>query len=118
MADFQEWYGLDLLAIDLGDDANAHNVERASILAAQLPGASRTKRKANPLSSVDVVQQLLRRIDCDLQAIACGLGGGEPEPFLFDGEEEQARREAERNVRLSRGIAARFGLEGLEAQIG
>lgn len=118
VADFQQWYGLDLLSMDVDTDELTHDVERAAILAAQLPGTSRTRRKANPLNSVDVKEQLLRRIDTDLQAIACGLGGSEVQPFEFEGEVEQAQRVAERNVRLSRKTAEAFGLQGLEATIG
>ena len=118
VADFQQWYGLDLLSMDVDTDEPTHDVERAAILAAQLPGISRTRRKANPLNSVDVKEQLLRRIDTDLQAIACGLGGSEVQPFEFEGEVEQAQRVAERNIRLSRKTAEAFGLQGLEATIG
>ena len=118
VADFQQWYGIDIFELDLHTEELTRDVERAAILAAQLPGASRTRRKANPLNSVDVKEQLLRRIDTDLQAIACGLGGGEVQPFEFEGETAQAERIARRNVQLSRRTAERFGLKGLEATIG
>lgn len=120
MADFQQYYGLDLLAFALDAEECNGDVLRASILAAQLPDRSRTRRKLNPLYAVDTADQLLRRIEYDLQCIAYGLGGGDekPQPFEFDGEAEQGRRVAEANVRRSRDVAAAFGLDGMEAVIG
>lgn len=123
VADFQQFYNLNLLAFELDVDEETPDVERASILAAQLPPDSRTMRSMSPLGAVTVTESLLRSLEYDLRLFMYSMAtkesrGEEPEPYWFDGELEAAERrrnaEAQRSVR----VADKFGLNGLEAAHG
>ena len=120
-ADFQQYYGIDMWTLNIWHDNNTRDVERAAILAAQLPSDSRTRVAFDPFSRVSVSDALLRRIEHNQRLWAYShskeakSGANEPKPLLFDGEQERVEREAARAARHSRYVAERFGLHGLEA---
>lgn len=124
VADFQQYYGIDLTAVPLDAGCPEREIARMSILAAQLPPESRTKRAMSPLSAVTVGDRLLRQIEYNQRLYAYGRsedaknGVNMPEPVMFDGERELAERDAERAARMSSIVASGLGLDGLEAAHG
>lgn|GEM_PF-797497 len=122
-ADFREYYGIDLWDMDVFGEEHTRDVDRASILAAQLPGSSRLKRAASPLAGVTTTDALLREIEYN-QRIWLYANSEDakrkvniPEPIRFDGEEELKESIEEREASRSAYVAAALGLEGLEAAV-
>ena len=123
VADFQQFYNLNLLAFELDTDEDTPDVERASILAAQLPHDSRTMRAISPLGAVTVSENLLRMLEYNLRVFMYSMAskesrGEEPEPYWFDGELEAAERRREAEAQRSVRVADKFNLIGLEAAHG
>ena len=123
VADFQQVYGLNLLALALDTDEYTPDVERASILAAQLPPDSRVKRAISPLGAVTPADGILRNLEYDVRMLMWSMAsketrGEEPEPWWFDGELEAAERRRRREAMRSSTIADKFNLTGLEAAYG
>lgn len=107
--------------LNIWHDHDTRDVERAAILAAQLPSDARVRVAFDPLSKVSVTDALLRTIEHNQRLWAYAhskdakSGANEPKPRLFDGEQEHAAREAARQARHSKYVADKFGLHGLEA---
>ena len=123
VADFQQYYGLNLLAFELDTDEYTVDVERASILAAQLPPEGRVKRAISPLNAVTQTENLLRNLEYDVRIFMYSMAskesrGEEPEPYWFDGELEAAERRRKAEAMRSASIADKFNLNGLEAAYG
>ena len=120
-ADFRECYGIDLWDMDVFGECMTRDVASASILAAQLPGASRTKRAISPLHGVSTTDALLREIEYN-QRIWLYANTEDaknkaniPEPIRFDGESELKESIEQREASRSAYVASALGLEGLEA---
>ena len=123
VADFRQYYGLNLLAFELDTDEYTEDVERASILAAQLPPAGRGKRAISPLNAGTQTENLLRNLEYDVRIFMYSMAskesrGEEPEPYWFDGELEAAERRRKAEAMRSASIADKFNLNGLEAAYG
>lgn len=109
--------------LNIWGDYNTRDVERAAILAAQLPSDARVRVAFDPLARVSMADALLRRVEHNQRLWAYAnskdakSGANEPKPLLFDGEQEHAAREAAREARHSRYVADKFGLHGLEATV-
>lgn len=109
--------------LNIWSDYNTRDVERAAILAAQLPSDARVRVAFDPLARVSMTDALLRRVEHNQRLWAYAnskeakSGANEPKPLLFDGEQERAQREAAREARHSRYVADKFGLHGLEATV-
>lgn len=120
-ADFQEYYGLDLWALDIWGDEYTYDVRRASVLAAQLPRNSRAMCAIDPLNGVSKTDMFLREIEHHWRGwIWAHSEDGknrtnEPEPIRFEGEEDMRQRARERAVQQSRQVARAFGFAELEA---
>ena len=123
VADFQQYYNLNLLAFELDTDEYTPDVERASILAAQLPPDGRVRRAMSPLGAVTVSENLLRSLEYDVRVFMYSMAtketrGEEPEPWWFDGELEAVERRREAEAQRSVRVADKFDLKGLEAAYG
>lgn len=114
---------MNLLAFELDTDEDTPDVERASILAAQLPRESRVIRAVAPLNAVSDADNLLRNLEYDVRMFMYSMAsresrGEEPEPYWFDGELEAAERRREAEAQRSVRVADKFNLIGLEASHG
>lgn len=112
---------MDLWDLDIFTDECTRDVESAAILAAQLPGCSRTKRGISPLHAVTTTDALLREIEYN-QRIWLYANTDDarrkanvPEPIRFDGEAELKESVEQREASRSAHVADALGLDGLEA---
>lgn len=110
LADFQQYYGMDLWRLDLSADAPGRHVRRAAILAAQLPPDGRVKRVLDPVGQHSTEAFLLRQIEIDLRSLGGTSDGEAPEPIWLEGEDEEHERAVEREERNAEAMAASFGL--------
>lgn len=119
LADFQQYYHLNLweLGLDADTEVTTAEVRRASILAAQLPRDSRVKVAIAPAASHDWKVLLLREIEHN-QRLWQWAHTKEakhketaPQPITLPGEEEAYESAVEQNQRTASDIAQRFGLE-------
>lgn len=120
-ADFQQYYGIDLWTLAIFDERHTTDVDRAAILAAQLPRDARVHVAADPLARVSVTDFMLRKIEHNQRmwhwanTKDAEQGANPPEQVLFAGEQEAHDRAAERAARQSKRVAELLGLHGLEA---
>ena len=110
LADFQQFYNIDLWSIYLGEDAPERQVRRAATLAAQLPRDGRVKRVLDPVGQHSTEAFLLRQIEIDLRSLGGTSDGEAPEPIWLEGEDEEHERAVEREERNAEAMAASFGL--------
>lgn len=111
LADFQQYYGLDLWSINLSADAPRRQVRRAAILAAQLPNDGRVMGAISPVGRHSTEAWLLRQIELDIRSLGgSGEDGRGPEPIWLDGEDEAHEAATERAEREAAALAASFGL--------
>lgn len=107
--------------MDVFGDEYTRDVASASILTAQLPGKSRTKRAVSPLYAVDTTDALLREIEYNQRLwLYANTEDAKkkvniPEPIRFDGETELKESIEQREASRSSYVASALGLEGLEA---
>ncbi len=120
-ADFQQYYGIDLWTLAIFDERHTTDVDRAAILAAQLPRDARVHVAVSPLARVSQTDELLRRVEYNQRVWHWANskdgehGANQPKPLMFDGEQEAHDRAAEREARHSKYVADLLGLHGLEA---
>lgn len=110
LADFQQYYGLNLWSMNLGRDGRHSEAARAATLAAQLPRDSRVMRRLNPVGQHGTEAMLLRQIELDLRSIAGTKDGSDPQPLLLEGEEEAHERAVEVEEANAEEMARTFGL--------
>lgn len=115
MADFQQYYHLNLWEFGLDGDETTKDVLRAAILAYQLPHDSRVWTAIAPSRAHDESRQLLRRIEYNQRAFAWAQAdktkrGPEPEPMLLNGEEELMEKQAQREKQEQESVAKHFGI--------
>lgn len=107
LADFQQYYALDLWSMGLDGDEATRDVLRCAALAYQLPADGRVWRTLNPAGQHDQKTRLLRQMELNQRSWAWAhtkdaeSKSNQPEPMLLDGEEEAyeeavARQEASR----------------------
>lgn len=118
IADFQQYYGLDISEACLRD--GDLDTWRIAALARQLPNEGRTKRAIAPTAGNSPELLMLRRIEYTLRKIEYSLGGGklengekapEPQPILLDGESEDMERLEKEQKETARDVAAAFNLD-------
>ena len=115
LADFQQYYSIDLWAIDwdvLGEDHAAH----IAALARQLPTDSRCMKSIAPASSYGIDVQLLRQIEHN-QRVWHWANTKEaenketaPEPISLPGEDEARQAQVESEQRNAIEVAAALGI--------
>lgn len=110
LADFQQYYGLDLWRLNLADEAWRGDLRRAAALAAQLPPEGRVMAAINPVGRHGTEAWLLRQIELDIRSLGVGEDGKAPEPIWLDGEDEAHEAATERAERDAASLAASFGL--------
>lgn len=121
LADFQQTYGLDVWA-DIAElrrwegDYTPQRILRLAALARQLPGSSRTVRKATPDAANGIDTLLLREIEYDLRrwhwanTKDAERGENEPEPYRLPGEDERRAHNIERELRNASDVASQLGI--------
>lgn len=112
MADFQQYYGLNLwdMGLDGDTDYTTAEVRRASVLAYQLPRDGRVRRALFPVGKHGDDVMLLRQIELDIRCLAGTKDGSDPQPILLEGEEEAHDRAVETEEANAEAMARRFGL--------
>lgn len=84
VADFQQFYGLNLLSMDMGGAVVSAEAERAALLCAQLPVESRTVRAESP-DAMPYDSQVLRLVEYECRVLLYAMGGGKgsrtPDPL-------------------------------------
>ena len=114
LADFQQYYGIDLWALGLDGNDTTREVVRAAILAAQLPEDSRTVR-AIAGTTWSTSDYLLRNIEHAARIILWRDSdpkkrGEFPEPIPAPNETRKAETDAERAKKLARLVAEAFNM--------
>ena len=110
LADFQQYYHLPL---PLADDEI--DVERASILAAQLPHDSRTRRAIDPAREWSVEAHFLRLVEYEMRMLLWGMSdpkkrGEKPQPILSPAEEQDKAALVEAAEAVEGAVAAAFNI--------
>lgn len=111
LADFQQYYGLDLWSMDLDGYPTPSAIARAAILTAQLPRDSRVMRRVSPVGQHGTEAMLLRQIELDIRSLAGTKDGSDPQPILLEGEEEAHERAVEAEEANAEAMARAFGLK-------
>ena len=118
MADFQQYYHLNLwdLGLDSDIEITTAEVRRAAILATQLPRDSRVMRAMAPEASHGLDVLLLREIEHNQRlwhwanTEQAKDSGTQPEPISLPGEDAAYQRASEEADRRAEEIAASFGM--------
>lgn len=114
LADFQQYYGVDLWALDLDGGYTTREIRRAAILAAQLPEESRIVR-AIAGTTWGTSDYLLRNIEHATRIMLWRDSdpkkrGEFPEPIPAPNETRKAESDAERAKKLARLVAEAFNM--------
>ena len=114
LADFQQYYGLDLWALGLDGDETTRDVRRAAILAAQLPEDSRIVR-AVAGTTWSTSDYMLRNIEHATRIMLWRDSdpkkrGEFPTPILAPNETRKAETDAERAAKMARLVAEAFDM--------
>lgn len=114
LADFQQYYGIDLWALGLDGNDTTRETKRAAILAAQLPEDSRTIR-AIAGTTWSTSDYLLRNIEHAARIILWRDSdpkkrGEFPAPIPAPNETRKAETDAERAKNLARLVAEAFDM--------
>lgn len=115
LADFQQFYHLNIWDFGLDGDETTPDVLRAAILAYQLPKDSRTWTAIVPALAHDESRQILRRIEYNQRAYAWAQAdkkkrGPEPEPMTLSGEDELKEEQARREKKDQESVAEFLGI--------
>lgn len=109
LADFQQYYGLDLWTLELKD--GERDLARAAALAFQLPRESRVKRAVDPTGANSPELLMLRRIEFNQRSLfGRNEDGSEMQPVLLDGESEEMERLERVQRKNAEDVAAAFNL--------
>lgn len=116
LADFQQFYHLDVGGMGLGSDETHAQVLRAAALARQLPRECRVRRALAPAASHSPELRMLRQMELNQRLWHWAHAkeserGDEPQPILLDGEAELHEAEVEEQRRTAADVAAAFGLK-------
>lgn len=111
MADFQQFYGLELPL-----HSDPPDIERFAVLWGQLPATSRCARAEDPDRGWTEGEHMLRSIEYSLRVLVWSKtkyaqdGTNEPRPLPSPGEALRRHKAAERSRERAASVAAQLGL--------
>ena len=113
MADFRQFYGLDLPVMP---GEMPKDTARYSVLWTNLPADSRVARRISPDAEIGYVGQMLRRIELDIRQYAWGSAdkknrGPEPKPIPSPADIVTRERKTARSLSTKDDIARRLGID-------
>lgn len=115
IADFQQYYGLNLTTMGLDGDEVTRDVAYAATLAAQLPAASRLAKAQNASNKWTTGEYFLRLIEYELRVLLWGMSdpkrrGDKPSPIMSPAELVEKQELIEHAEAVESAVAAAFDL--------
>lgn len=114
LADFQQFYGLDVSWLIFGEGGDVRQLWRVSILLSQLPRDARLRIAEDADAAWDTATQMLRLIEYELRSwvTAHAKSAPEQEPLPLPHEEKERADMAARAERDMEDVAKALGLIG------
>lgn len=115
LADFQQYYGIDLWPVCQGYDPR--NPDRTAALAWQLPSDGRVWKAVSPTGAYGPDVMLLRQLELDVRSFQWSFTedakdkSTAPEPITLPGEEEEYRRAEAEADSMAKEVAQLLGVK-------